>query len=193
MNHDLVPTLDDLLAAAGLADTPPAPAPTPVPWFTYAAGEDPEESRRTQVQARLHYAPAASAAGPTLMARDLWIEWVSRFGGDEDLALECAIQSASASSGASVPHRRSGCISSSGGCWATTRAACLDERYERRGIDAVWNTKPMGAAGRGRVPTLAAALEGFDEHHQARRRGGGADPSVRSLTAVGAPLTWRPI
>jgi hypothetical protein len=32
MSDHLAPTLDDLLAAAGIAETPPAPAPTPMPW-----------------------------------------------------------------------------------------------------------------------------------------------------------------
>lgn len=87
--------LDDLLAAASIASPTSAPASTPVPWSSVAYGPDPDEIRRAQVREAGLYSGRIHRWS-RMKARHLWAEWVARFGGDEDLALECAIHSSSA-------------------------------------------------------------------------------------------------
>jgi hypothetical protein len=107
----------------------------------YAGGEDAEESRRTEVR------EAGLRSGrvrfwTTLIARDLWSEWIARFGGDEDLALECAIQSAERVVRSKCPASQQRLFQLKRRLLGYHARGMLDERYERRGIEAVWNTKP---------------------------------------------------
>ena len=72
----------------------------------------------------------------------MWIEWVSRFGGDEDLALECAIHSAERVVRSKRPESQERLYQLKRRLLGYHARGMLDERYARRGIDAVWNTKP---------------------------------------------------
>lgn len=142
MDDDLIAfTLDDLLADTDLAATPPARVPTAVPWSTYAGGEDPDEIRPTQL--REAGLSSGRIRGWTAMkARDRWREWVLRFAGDEDLALECAIHSAERVVRSKCPESQERLYQLKRRLLGYHARGLLDERYERRGIDAVWNTKP---------------------------------------------------
>lgn len=133
--------LDHLLAAASIASPTPAPAPTPAPWSTYAGGADAEEARRTEVR------EAALSSGrihgwSRMKARHLWSEWVSRFDADEDLALDTAVHSAERVVRSKCPESQERLYQLKRQLLGYHARGLLDERHERRGIEAVWNTRP---------------------------------------------------
>jgi hypothetical protein len=133
-------TLDDVLANGGLADAPPARTPTEL-WSSVVFGPDADEIRRTELQAK------ALSSGrihrwTAMKARDLWREFVSRFAGDEDLALECAIHSAERVVRSKRPESQERLYQLKRRLLGYHARGMLDERHERRGIDAVWTTKP---------------------------------------------------
>lgn len=132
--------LDELLAAARVADTPPAPAPAPVPWSTHAGDEDPEETRSTSVPAKA--LSSGRVRGWTRMeGRELLRRWVDRFGGDEDLAREYALRTCERMV-------RDRCLASKERLYRIKRALLgwhargrLDERHEQHGLEGVWWTR----------------------------------------------------
>ena len=128
-------TLDDLLAAADIAGAPPAPASAPVPWSMYAAGEDQDELRRTEVQARA----LGRIRGWTGMdGYELWRRLVDRFEGNEELAREPALRTCErmvrdrGPASQQRPHPSKRLLL---GWHARGR---LDERYAQRGLEGVW-------------------------------------------------------
>jgi hypothetical protein len=72
----------------------------------------------------------------------LRIEWVSRFDGDEDLALDTAIQSAERVVRSKCPASQQRLYQLKRRLLGYHARGMLDELYERRGIHAVWNTRP---------------------------------------------------
>lgn len=140
MNDDLAAfTLDDLLADTDLATKPPAPVPT-APWPMYPVDEDPDETRRTQLQAK------ALASGRVrdwtrMTGEELWDEWLPLFEQDEDLARETALRECERMV-------RDKCEAARERLYRIKRSLVgwhargrLDERYEQRGLEGVWWTR----------------------------------------------------
>lgn len=141
MSTDHVPfTLEDLLADAGLAPDPPPPE-AGTPWAAYPVDQDPDENRRAQLRA------SALSSGrirrwTRIKGRDLWREWVTLFEGEEDLALDTAILAAERMVRDKCPASQERLYQLKRRLLGYHARGLLDERYERRGIEAVWNTKP---------------------------------------------------
>ena len=160
MNHDLDPfSIDDLLADTDLVPKPPPRAPTAL-WPTYPVDRHPDETRRTQ----LREAALSSGRIPRwtrMKARDLWRVWVTLFEGDEDLALDTAIRAAERMVRDKCPASQERLYQLKRRLLGVHARGLLEERYERRGIEGVWNTNPWELFGEDEYRLLPLPWKGL--------------------------------